>query len=185
MLWISAIYICVCVCVCAPIRLYVNMCIYMCKCVCVCVCVCVCEYTCGYMYVCMCVTCVYISSIIIIMSRPQHGCPGPSLITRLYRPSLLVGLQGHILWRHRAVVCRFLLCLSMWSDSLEYVAYEFALTSPAVSCISGSSYFDSFRDGWSVAVQLLLCGVLPPGFVLYCSQHSCVGAVNLFLHKFS
>ena len=51
--------------------------------------------------------------------------------------------------------------------------------------MSGSSNFDSFRDGLSVAVQLLLCGVLPAGLVQYCSQHFCVVAVNLFLYKFS
>ena len=34
-----------------------------------------------------------------------------------------------------------------------------------------------------MAVQLLLCGVLPPGLVQYCSQHSCVVAVKLFLHS--
>ena len=28
--------------------------------------------------------------------------------------------------------------------------------------------------------KLLLYGVLPPGFVQYCSQHSCVVAVKLF-----
>ena len=48
----------------------------------------------------------------------------------------------------------------------------------------GSSNLDSFCDGWQVAVQLLLCGVLPPGLVQYCSQHSCVIAVKLFLHTF-
>ena len=30
--------------------------------------------------------------------------------------------------------------------------------------ISGSSNLDSFCDGWYVAVQLLLYGMLPPGF---------------------
>ena len=33
-----------------------------------------------------------------------------------------------------------------------------------------------------VFVQLLLYGVLLPGLVQYCSQHSCVIAVKLFLH---
>ena len=46
---------------------------------------------------------------IIIMSRHQHGYPWPSAATLLYRPSLLVGFQGYILYRHRALVCRFLL----------------------------------------------------------------------------
>ena len=77
------------------------------------------------------------------------------------------------------------LCSSMWRDPQEYITYELIPTSPAVSCMSGSSNFDSFRDGWLVAVQLLLCGVLPPGLVQYCLQHSCVVAVKLLLHPFS
>ena len=39
-------------------------------------------------------------------------------------------------------------CSSMWRGPLEYIAYEFVLTSPAVSRMSGSSNFDSFCDGW-------------------------------------
>ena len=35
-----------------------------------------------------------------------------------------------------------------------------------------------------MAVQLLLCGVLPPGLVQYCLQHSRVVAVKLFLQLF-
>ena len=31
---------------------------------------------------------------------------------------------------------------------------------------------------------MLLCRMLPVGIVLYCSQHSCVDAVKLFLHTF-
>ena len=46
--------------------------------------------------------------------------------------------------------------------------------------MSGSSNFDSFRDGWSVDLQLLLCGVLSPGFLQNCSQHSCVLPVKFF-----
>ena len=44
---------------------------------------------------------------------------------------------------------------------------------------------DCFRDGWLVAIQLQLCGVLPPGLVQYCSKHSCVLAVQLFHPTFS
>ena len=62
-------------------------------------------------------------------------------------------------------------CSAMWRGPLEYITYELVPTSPAVSCMSGSSNLDSFRDGWSVAVQLLLCGVLPPGPVQYWSQN--------------
>ena len=75
------------------------------------------------------------------------------------------------------------LCSSMWIGQQEYVTYEFVPTSPAMSCMSASSNLDSFRDGWKVTVQLLVCRVLPPGLVQYCSQHSCV--VKLFLPTFS
>ena len=47
----------------------------------------------------------------------------------------------------------------------EYITFEFVPSSPAVSCMSGWSNLDGFRDGWLVAVQLLLFGVLPPGLV--------------------
>ena len=30
----------------------------------------------------------------------------------------------------------------------EHITYELAPTSPAVSCMPGSSNLDSFRDGW-------------------------------------
>ena len=36
----------------------------------------------------------------------------------------------------------------IWRGPLEYVTYEFFLTSLALSCMSGSSKEDSFRDGW-------------------------------------
>ena len=77
------------------------------------------------------------------------------------------------------------LCSSMWRGPLEYIIYELVPTSPAVSRMSGSSNFNSFRDGWLVAVQLLLCRVLPPGLVQYYAQHACVVCVKLFLHTFS
>ena len=60
----------------------------------------------------------------------------------------------------------------------DCITYELVPSSPAVSRMSGSSNFDSFRDGQSVAVQLLFCGVLSPGLVQYWSQHSCVIAVK-------
>ena len=44
----------------------------------------------------------------------------------------------------------------------------------AVFCMSGSSNLNSFRDRGQVAVQLVSCGVLPPGLVQDCTQHSCV-----------
>ena len=60
------------------------------------------------------------------------------------------------------------LCSSMWRGPQVYITYKLIPTSPAVSCMSGLSNLDSFCDGWSVAVQLLLCGVLPPWLVQYC-----------------
>ena len=39
-------------------------------------------------------------------------------------------------------------CLSMWRGSQEYITYEFILTFPAVSHMSGLSNFDSFHTGW-------------------------------------
>ena len=39
-------------------------------------------------------------------------------------------------------------CSAMWSGPQEYITYELVSTSPAVSRMSGSSNFDSFRDEW-------------------------------------
>ena len=39
------------------------------------------------------------------------------------------------------------LCWSLWRSPQEYITYELVPTSPAVSCMSGLSNFDSFRDG--------------------------------------
>ena len=44
---------------------------------------------------------------IIIMSHHQHGYPWPFLAALFYCPLLLAGLQGFILYRHRAAVCWF------------------------------------------------------------------------------
>ena len=68
--------------------------------------------------------------------------------------------------------------------SIRVHLYEFVPASPAVSCMSGSSNLDSFRDGRQVAVYLVPCGVLPPGLVQDCTQHSCVITVLLLLQPF-
>ena len=75
------------------------------------------------------------------------------------------------------------ICSSMWRGPQEYITYEFVLTSPAVSRMSGYSNFDSFRDGWQVAVQLLLCGLLPPG-LFNIAAFFCRGR-QAFIHAFS
>ena len=48
------------------------------------------------------------ASFISIMSRRHPGSPWPSLATCLYCLSLLVGLQGYILYRHRTVCIQVL-----------------------------------------------------------------------------
>ena len=79
----------------------------------------------------------------------------------------------------------FCFCPAICGGPQEYISYELVLASPALSYMSGSSDLDSFRDGRQVAVQLVPCGVLPPGPVQYCSQHSCVIAVQPLLQPFS
>ena len=98
------------------------------------------------------------------MSRYQHGSPDPL--------SLPVSIVHCYLEVFKAISCigtHILSIGSCWSSCLftstwwgpqEYIAYKFVLNSPAVPRISGSSNFDSFRDEWLVAVQLLFCGVL-------------------------
>ena len=126
---------------------------------------------------------------IIIMSRYQHGFPWPSLTTPPYRSLLPAGLRDFIPYRHIVAVCRFeLVVLPLLVHVKGPIGVNHLWAPPYFSCCvphSGSSNLDSFRDGWWVAIQLLLCGVLPPGLVQYCSQYSCVVAVKLFLHTFS
>ena len=116
-------------------------------------------------------SCLYIYIIILIiitMLCSQHRYPWPSLATPPYCPLLPAGLKGYIPNRHRAAVCRFeLVILSLWRCPQEYITYELIPTSPAVSCMSDSSNFDSFHDGWLVAIKLLLCEILSPGLVQY------------------
>ena len=73
-------------------------------------------------------------------------------------------------YQHRAAEWKFLLV----------ILPELIPTSPAVSRMSGSSDLDSFQDGWLVTTQLLLCRVLPPELVQYCSHHSCVELPSSF-----
>ena len=128
--------------------------------------------------------------IIIIMSCCQHGYPWLSLATFPYRSSPPAGLLGYIPCPHIDAVCKFRLavpafCLAICGGSIRVrPLYELVLGSPAVSGVSGSSDLYSFRDGRQVAVQLASRGVLSPGLVQYCSQHSCVVAVKFLLQPF-
>ena len=96
-----------------------------------------------------------------ISQTKYWSSPRPSLATPPYRSLLPAGPQGYILYQHRAAVWRFelvalYLCSAIWRVPQKYITYELAPTSPAVFRMSVPSNFDSFRDGWSVAVQLLL-----------------------------
>ena len=89
--------------------------------------------------------------IIIITLRHQHGYPCLSLTIPPYRPLLPAGLQDYIPYLHRAPVCRFelvILPLLVLVKGPTGVHHLWARpTSPAVSCKSGLSNFDSFHDG--------------------------------------
>ena len=50
------------------------------------------------------------------------------------------------------------------------------------ACLVRLTFIVFVMGGWWV--QLLFCGVLPPGLVQYSSQHSCVMAVKLFRNTF-
>ncbi len=88
------------------------------------------------------------------------------------------------------VLTQLLNVCSSWSSCFcsaiyRCTSHELVPASPAVFFMSGSSNLDSFRDRRQVAVQLVLCWVLAPGLVQYCSQHSCVIAVQLLLQPFT
>ena len=112
---------------------------------------------------------------IIIMSCHQHGYPWPILDTFPDRSSPLAGLQGYIPYPHIAAVCMFELLSHMWGSI--GVHHLWARPCFSSSVLRARFIWLSFRDGRQVAVQLVLCWVLPPGLVQYCSQHSCVIAV--------
>ena len=80
------------------------------------------------------------------------------------------------------------LCSSMWSGvhrCTSVMSSSLLLQHSTEGLARLDRNLDSFRDGWLVAVQLLLGRVLPLGLVQYCSQHYCVVAVKLFLQPFS
>ena len=70
------------------------------------------------------------------------------------------------------------LCSSMCRSPLEYISYELVLTSLAMSRMSSSSNFDSFRDEWtggSTAAALRdavsrTCSILLAVFLYSCRQ---------------
>ena len=111
--------------------------------------------------------------IIIIMSHGQHGSLRPFLATRLYRPSLLGGLQGRILYRHRAVVYRQSSCL--WRGPQEYMAYSLSLLlQQCPACLVRLTLIVFVVGGhtaavlWGVASRT--CSILFAAFLCTCCQ---------------
>ena len=98
----------------------------------------------------------------------------PGGCSRLYPVSAqsccILALAGHPTFAHPYKgVHRSMLLMSLSLLLQQCPAYQVCLT-------------------WIVfvmAIQLLLCGMLPLGLVQYCSQHSCVIAIKLLLHTFS
>ena len=77
-----------------------------------------------------------------------------------YHLSLLKILLDGIQCLHRAdesPCCSANTGVSMYSSPWESITYELVLTSPAVSCMSCSSYLDRLGDRRQVAIQLF-CG---------------------------
>ena len=91
-----------------------------------------------------------VSNIFIIFGHHQHhvALPAQISLTLSRHQSIIHCFGGYTMYRHRGSSWLSCLCSSMWKGPQEYVAYELVLTSPAVSCMSGSSNLGSFHDGW-------------------------------------
>ena len=102
--------------------------------------------------------------VILIMSCCKHGFSRLCFSNRFYRISHPQSVHSYC--REVLVGCQTL-ARPCEVFPLKNIAYEFVFTSLTVSCMSCSSDLNGFRDGWLVAVQLLFCGMLLPGFVQY------------------
>ena len=131
----------------------------------------------------------FIYSFIYLYISSSISCRAPStdipdtlspLYPILHRLSQVFRATSRILTQLLYVCSNWLSCFSsaISGGPQEYITYELVSASPAVSCMSGSSNLDSFRE-------LVPGRVLPPWLIQYCSQHSCVIAVQLFLQSFS
>ena len=82
---------------------------------------------------------------IVIISYRQHGYPWHCLATSHNRSSPLAGIQGYIPNPHIAAVCMFeLVFLLLLGHMLGSIGVRHLWARP---CVSGSSNFESFRDG--------------------------------------
>ena len=80
--------------------------------------------------------------------------PLSPLLPIVHRFWLVLKATSHILTELLYVGSSWLpyFCSAMLRGPKENIIYELVPASPAVSCMSGSSNFDSFRDRWLVAV---------------------------------
>ena len=119
---------------------------------------------------------------IIFTWRCLHGSPWSSLTTCHYRPSLpedfqtLSCIDTELLYKDSS--WSSYRCSPMWRGPLEYITFEFVLTFPAVSRMSGSSNLDSFL-WWVVGGRALIilwgvasriCSILHVAFLCNCRQ---------------
>ena len=89
--------------------------------------------------------------ITIILSCHQYGYPGilsPLLIVHCFRQVLRSTSWILTALLYVGSSCPPYFCSAMCRGPYEYITYELFHTYPAVSCMYGSSNFDSFRDGW-------------------------------------
>ena len=94
------------------------------------------------------------------MDLPDPLSPPVSIVYRSWDVFMAITSIGTELL-YKGSSWPFCLCSFMWRDPQVYIAHEFVLTSPAASRMSSSSNSESFHDEWQMAVQLLICGVLP------------------------
>ena len=126
------------------IYIYIYKYIYMCVCVCVCVC-----------------ATINLESVMapqkfVQFHHHQHVAPSARIPLTFSnhpsqssvasgRSSVTSRISTELLYVGSSWSC--CLCSSIWRGPQEYITYELVPTSPAVSRMSGSSNFDSFRDG--------------------------------------
>ena len=138
------IYVCVCVSVCMFIYLYICIHIY------------ICTYICMYKY--MSSSCRAASMDLPDSLLPPISFVHPSPATSCIGTELLyIGSS----WSSN-------LCLSTRKGSHEYIFMSSSLLLQQCSACLVCLALIVFHDGWLVAIQLLFCGVLPPGLFQYC-----------------
>ena len=94
-----------------------------------------------YVYIYICISCRAAGT-----HLPEPPSPPVSIIHRsqeVFKAKFRIGIELSYIGSSWSSC----LCSSMWRGPLEYITYEFVLTSPAVSCMSGLSKLDSFCDG--------------------------------------